>query len=217
MSAPEKSPKSGEPVNRQPRQDEEGAAERPTAAGTAGPVRAKAGDQSEETPRRGVVKRGAAAERAEDSDVASRRAKRRKLAERRAAKQLEHAQEPVRPVARHARFQTRHLSIALSFLLFVVAPVAVSAWYLYARAADQYASFLGFSVRSEGGTSQALDLLGGITGLSENSTSDPDILYKFLTSAELVENVDARLDLKTIWSRAQEDPLVCRDAGQGRA
>ena len=117
------------------------------------------------------------------------------------------AAQPVGKTAAHAKVERRHRLVALSFLVVVAVPMIACAVYLWSFAKDQYASNLGFSVRSEGSSSMPLELLGGIAGLSENSTSDPDILYKFLTSAELVQNVDARLDLKAIWSRAKDDPL----------
>ncbi|MBO9455952.1 sugar transporter [Paracoccus sp. R12_1] len=115
----------------------------------------------------------------------------------------------MRPPARKARLARRHIGIVLTFLLMVIAPVAVSGWYLYTRAADQYASFLGFSVRSESGPTSS-DLLGGLTslvGMTSSSSSDTDILYKFIQSRDLVERVNARLDLSRIWSKAPNDPI----------
>ena len=52
-------------------------------------------------------------------------------------------------------------SAPAEFLLMVLAPVGVSSWYLYTRAVDQYASTLGFTVRSED-ISSASDILGGL-------------------------------------------------------
>lgn len=104
-----------------------------------------------------------------------------------------------------ARPRRRHWAIFISFLLFVVAPTLAAAWYLYERAADQYASTIGFSVRTEEAGS-AIELLGGITQLSGSSSSDTDILYEFLQSQELVAALDQQLDLRAIWSRA--DPEI---------
>lgn len=118
-------------------------------------------------------------------------------------------QPPVRPTAGKALLRRRHIAIALSFLLMVVAPIAASAWYLWNRAADQYASYLGFSVRSESGPTPS-DLLGGLgslVGVTSNSGSDTDILYKFIQSHDLVERIDAKLDLRNIWSKAPDDPV----------
>lgn len=116
---------------------------------------------------------------------------------------------PVRPTAGTARIKTRHKRLALSFLLLVAVPVAVTAWYLFARAADQYASYMGFTVRSESGPTSA-ELLGGLTSLvgsSSSTGSDTDILYKFIQSHDLVQRIDAQLDLRAIWSKAENDPI----------
>ena len=120
-----------------------------------------------------------------------------------------HPLPPVAPTARPARLGRRHLAIAASLVLGVLLPIAISAWYLYNRAADQYASYVGFSVRSESATAPA-ELLGGIgtmLGVSGNSTTDTDILYKFMTSLDLVQRVNNRLDLHAIWSKAENDPV----------
>ncbi|WP_146636293.1 capsule biosynthesis protein [Nioella nitratireducens] len=95
--------------------------------------------------------------------------------------------------------------LVLSFILFVALPIGISAFYLWARAADQYISRVGFSVRTEDASS-AMDILGGLTSMSGSSSSDTDILYQFLTSQDLVERVDEQLDLRSIWSRV--DPAV---------
>lgn len=116
----------------------------------------------------------------------------------------------VGPTARPAGIRGRHILLMLSFLLFVMAPLAVTGWYLWARAADQYASTVGFSVRrEEGGT--AMDILGGITAITGSSSSDTDILYEFLRSQELVARLDAELDLRAIWSKPQDDPVFALD------
>lgn len=115
--------------------------------------------------------------------------------------------KPVGKPASYAKVERRHRLVGLSFLLVVVIPLIVCGIYLWTYAKDQYASYLGFSVRSEGISSGTLELLGGITGLSENTTSDPDILYKFLTSSELVQEIDDQVDLVSIWSKAEDDPI----------
>ena len=115
---------------------------------------------------------------------------------------------PVRPTARKARPRPRHWFLVLSFILICAAPIAATAYYLWTRAADQYASYLSFSIRSEEHTS-AVELLGGITELSGSSSSDTDILFAYLASQELVSKVDERVDLVGIWSRvpASRDPI----------
>lgn len=118
-------------------------------------------------------------------------------------------QAPVLPPATTARLERRHYGMAISFLIAVVIPVIVSAWYIYARAADQYASYVGFSVRSESAASPG-DVLGGLgslVGVTSSSTTDTDILYKFIQSRDLVERVNARIDLREVWSKAPNDPV----------
>ncbi|MBD3665152.1 capsule biosynthesis protein [Sulfitobacter sp. TSTF-M16] len=118
----------------------------------------------------------------------------------------------VKPVAKPARPRRRHFFLFLSFLAVVVIPAAVASFYLWTRAADQYASNLAFSVRTEE-QSSAIELLGGITELSGSSSSDTDILYAYLTSQELVSKVDARVDLRDIWSKpgVDQDPIFAFD------
>ncbi len=97
-----------------------------------------------------------------------------------------------------------------SFLLLVVAPVAAAGWYLYTIANDQYASTVGFSVRSEE-IASAQDLLGGLSSLSGSSSSDTDILYEFIQSQEMVEKINSTLDLGAIFSRPEYDPVFAYD------
>ncbi len=112
---------------------------------------------------------------------------------------------PVRPPAKPARLRLRHVIIVLSFVLWVVLPVAVSGWYLYTVARDQYASHVGFSVRTEE-IGSAIELLGGITELSGSSSSDTDILYEFIQSPQIVRAVDDQLDMARIYQRSG-DPV----------
>ncbi len=87
----------------------------------------------------------------------------------------------------------------VSFIIVVLAPLAISAWYLYAMAKDQYASYVAFSVRSED-VSSAVDLLGGLTAFGSAGSEDADILYEFIQSRELVGIIDKELDLRTMYS-----------------
>ncbi|KIN62714.1 Capsule polysaccharide export protein [Sulfitobacter noctilucicola] len=90
-------------------------------------------------------------------------------------------------------------------MIFVLLPATIVGWYLWYRAADQYSSTVGFSVRKEEAAS-AVELLGGITELSGSSSSDTDILYEFIQSQKLVAEIDRDLDLRTIWSKPENDP-----------
>lgn len=118
----------------------------------------------------------------------------------------------VRPPAGRARPKRRHWGLLAAFFLMVVVPVAASAVYLWTRAADQYASTVGFTVRREEMAS-AVDILGGLSNLSGGGgSSDTDILYEFIQSQEMVAALDARLDLRRIYGRAwPDDPVFALD------
>ena len=113
------------------------------------------------------------------------------------------------PGALPARFRFRHFVVAASFVLAVLLPLAASVWYLYARAADQYHSETAFSVRSEEvGASAAAGLLGALTQVGSGSASDTDILFDFIRSQEIVQAIDARLDLRAMYNRAAPRDFV---------
>ena len=119
----------------------------------------------------------------------------------------------VRPVARPARMQTRHYGLIASFAAMVLLPVGLVAGYLYTRAADQYASTMAFTVRSEDISSSAADLLGGIgaglAGASGGSVgTDADILYEFIHSPDMVRRVSEQIDLVAVFSAPRDrDPV----------
>lgn len=113
----------------------------------------------------------------------------------------------VRPVAQPARPKRRHHLMMISFVLFVLLPSAVTTFYLYTIAADQYASTVAFSVRAEKANS-ASDLLGGFSALVGTSTSqDSDVLYEFIKSQDMVAEVDRKLDLRKLYSKPVGDPV----------
>ncbi|MEO0465144.1 MAG: sugar transporter [Pseudomonadota bacterium] len=121
------------------------------------------------------------------------------------------ANPSVRAPARGAHRRPRHRLIALSFIIVVLLPAWVTTFYLHARAQDQYASTLGFVVRQEE-VNSAMELLGGLSQFSGSSSSDTDILYEFIQSQQLVSQIDARLDLRTFYSRyADVDPFFALD------
>lgn len=103
------------------------------------------------------------------------------------------------------------MALIISLIACVLLPAAVTAWYLWARAADQYASTLGFSVRKEE-VGSAIELLGGITNISGSSSADTDILYDYMTSQKLVAEIDADLDLRSLWSKPETDPIFAFNA-----
>jgi len=110
------------------------------------------------------------------------------------------------PVAGRARPRFRHAMVLVWFVITVVAPTAGTAWYLWTRATDQYASTVAFSVRKEEAPS-ALELIGGISDLTGGGTSDSDVLYEYLGSQTLVAELDAEIDLRDAWSAPENDPI----------
>lgn len=111
------------------------------------------------------------------------------------------------PPASAARPKLRHLGVLISFVLLVLAPVGVTAVYLYTKAQDQYASSVAFTVRREEAPS-AVDILGGLSNLSSASSSDSDILFEFIQSHELVSKIDKKLDLRGLYSQPHDtDPI----------
>lgn len=117
--------------------------------------------------------------------------------------------QPLRPPARMAEPRRRHWLILGSFLALVVLPSLLWAGYLWLRAEDQYVSTVGFSVRKEQST-PAIDLLGGLAPLASagGSASDTDILYEYIRSQDMVERIDARLDLRARYARAWPHDFV---------
>lgn len=103
-----------------------------------------------------------------------------------------------------ARLQRRHKLVVLSFVLLVILPTVLAGWYLWTRATPRYVSTVGFSVRTEEAGS-AIEMLGGIAELSGSSSSDPEILYNFIQSQELVRDIDERLDLRRLWAKGDPD------------
>lgn len=121
--------------------------------------------------------------------------------------ELDADEVPPRPVVAPARVRRRHSMLMISFLLAVVLPAGVATTYLYAVAADQYASTAGFSVRTEQ-PNIAGSLLGGLSGLAGGSTTqDSDVLYEFIQSQEMVARVDAKLNLRKMLSKPVDDPV----------
>lgn len=100
----------------------------------------------------------------------------------------------------------RHWVVGTSFLVCVIIPVMVFALYLYLVAADQYSSRVGFFVRTEEpGVSS--EFLGSVLGVSSDSSKDTDILFEFIQSQQLIEEIDQKLDLRSLYRKPSFDPL----------
>ena len=110
------------------------------------------------------------------------------------------------PMANPARPRRRHFGILASFLILVLLPVVLVGYYLFAISVDQYESRVGFAVRTEE-TQSALDVLGGLSGLSSASSSDTDILYEYIQGQEMVSRVNEQIDLRVAFTRPEFDPV----------
>ncbi len=116
----------------------------------------------------------------------------------------------VQPTAVPYRRGPRHRWLLFGFLLLVLVPTCFGAGYLYTRAADQYASTVGFSVRKEEFVSP-IEVFGGIADFASSGTSDADILYEFIRSQEMVRLLDERLDLARRYALPRNDVLFRYD------
>ncbi|WP_417262506.1 hypothetical protein [Celeribacter sp.] len=112
----------------------------------------------------------------------------------------------VLPMAQKVFLRPRHKAILLGFLLAVVLPLFVIAGYLYTRAADQYVSTIGFSVRAENAMPTS-ELVSSLIGTSTNGAQDSDILYKYLRSRDLVSQINDEIDLKSLYRKPSGDPI----------
>ena len=101
----------------------------------------------------------------------------------------------------------RHWWVLAVFLLIVVLPTSGYGLYLFTKAADLYESNAGFSSRTEKAPSP-FDFLGSIAGASTSSSSDMDIVFQYIRSQELMNRVDAKLNLRKIFSKPANDPLM---------
>ena len=113
-----------------------------------------------------------------------------------------------RPIAEPAVLRRRHWGLLFSFLVLVLLPLAGAGYYLWAIAEDQYSSNTGFTVRGEesGGASDILGSVAQFTG--SNTGSDSNVLNAFIKSQEIVEAIQAEVDLKTHYAQHWDtDPV----------
>ena len=112
----------------------------------------------------------------------------------------------VAPTVSPAQMRPRHYGVIVSFFLFVVVPTISYSWYLWTLAADQYQSDVGFGSRTEE-VGSTFDFLGALGGTTQSGSKDMDILNQFIVSQELVAKVDAKVDLRAMYTKAGQDPL----------
>lgn len=113
--------------------------------GDAAAVPAAPGNAAPQTQKPRARGAAAASAPAAAARAADKRTQAKKL-DRKMQERLEAAlQAPILPPASPAQLKDRHYGMAISFVLVVIVPLLISAFYLYGRAADQYASYVGFS------------------------------------------------------------------------
>jgi capsular polysaccharide transport system permease protein len=162
---------------------------------------------------------------ARDRRVAAEEAKQARIAKAEQAKAAKEAetqkealadpQQPVGKAVERAQLKSRHWGLLIAFMIITVLPSATTFWYLYTRAADQYASTLAFTVRSDETTS-ATDLLGGLgkTLGGGSAARDSDILNEFILSQEIVRIIDKDINLEEIYSKeTDKDPILGYHSG----
>jgi capsular polysaccharide transport system permease protein len=94
----------------------------------------------------------------------------------------------------------RHWGVLASFGAAVLLPLTFIAFYLWFIADDRYVSTVGFTVRQEEGTSST-DLLGGLANLTGGGSSkEGDVLYEFIRSQKIVNEIDQSLGLREYFS-----------------
>lgn len=112
--------------------------------------------------------------------------------------------------ARGARFPWFTI---FSFLVLVCAPMAAGIWYLEERAADRYTSRAAFSIRSNEDTAP-MEIFGALTRISGSAgTTDAQILYDFIQSQQIVQQVDGRVGLTGIFAKQPQDILFTLEPG----
>jgi capsular polysaccharide transport system permease protein len=113
---------------------------------------------------------------------------------------------PRRPAAARieARLRLRHIFVIVSFFLLVVFPSIYANWYLHTKAADQYATQLAFTIQSNDAP-QVSSIIDVFTGGAGSTADDAQILSGFIESQNLVQTLDAKLDLRAIYNKAPGD------------
>lgn len=104
----------------------------------------------------------------------------------------------------------RRLLGLLPFLLVVVLPTAVAAWYYGVVASDLYYTETRISVRSPGGSAAPPSLMSSaLGGVQLGSASiEADSIAEFVSSHDAVRQLLERVDLRAIFTRPEGDFLT---------
>jgi capsular polysaccharide transport system permease protein len=98
----------------------------------------------------------------------------------------------------------QQIAFVVSFIVLVAIPNIGAAIYYGLIASDQYAAEARFTVR--GGAAPKLDSLAALTGVPTiQIIQDTQIVLNFIQSRAIVEQLDHKLDLRTIFSRPGVD------------
>lgn len=95
----------------------------------------------------------------------------------------------------------RRRLLVLSFIIAVLIPTILGGYYYNFVASDRYTSSAGFAVRGVS-AGASIDGIGALTGLASSgtTTSDSYIILKYLESRDLVEKLEAEIDLAAVYS-----------------
>ena len=95
--------------------------------------------------------------------------------------------------------------LVLSFIAFVLLPIAIVAVYLFTIAADQYVSEFRFSLNSiDPPRLDPLSLLAGNVNHSP-AASESQIVVQYMTSRAIIDQLDPTLDLRRMFSPPEAD------------
>lgn len=102
----------------------------------------------------------------------------------------------------------------LGFLICVIVPSSLAAWYLFDIAQDRFASRTAFSIRSNDMTAP-VEIFGAVTQLGTSSAvTDGQILYDFIRSQPMLDRAREAMDLDEIYNRHPEDWLYALGTDQ---
>ena len=111
----------------------------------------------------------------------------------------------------------RRRIVYFSLIPFVLLPVVLAAAYFLFLASDRYASEIKFTIRAPA-AQQSADIFGAFTGMTGSGSTKTDsyIIVDFLSSRELVEELEKKIDLRSIYGRNTIDWFSRFDATDSR-
>ena len=112
-----------------------------------------------------------------------------------------------------ATFKPRHRAMVVAFLILFLVPFCLAAFYLFTRATDQYGSTVGFTVRTtESGP--VIPELGFDTVFGGSGSADADIIFEYIQSRSIVEQIGENFDFEAHYAAPYEtDPVFALQPG----